>query len=154
IPIGDVLDNNLHHTVSFNDVSNGKTARSQAVIQFKDREGKPLADRKLTWAAVAGWEPIDDRKGQTDAVGNVIININGKDRDLLRSGNLHVSVERDGSGEPMLGSFPLRSALWDADVQFFPEGRDFIAGIPKNVAFKAVGSDGRGLSVTGSIVDQ
>ena len=154
IPIGDVLNNNLHYTVSFNDVSNGKNARTQAVIQFKDREGKPLADRKLTWAAVAGWEPIDDGKGQTDAVGNVIININGKDRDLLRSGNLHVSVERDGSGEPMLGSFPLRSALWDADVQFFPEGGDFIAGIPKKVAFKAVGSDGRGLSVTGGIVDQ
>src|SRR5690606_36569747 len=154
VPIGDVLNNNLHYTVSFNDVSKGKSARTQAVIQFKDREGKPLANRKLTWAAVAGWEPIDDGKGQTDAMGNVIININGKDRELLRSGNLHVSVERGGSGEPMLGNFPLRAALWDADVQFFPEGGDFIAGIAKKVAFKAVGSGGRGLSVTGSVVDQ
>ena len=135
-------------------MSKGKNARTQAVIQFKDREGNPLADRKLTWAAVAGWEPIDDGKATTDAVGNVIININGKDRDLLRSGNLHVSVERGGSGEPMLGSFPLRSAFWDADVQFFPEGGDLIAGIAKKVAFKAVGSDGRGLPVTGTIVDQ
>ncbi|WP_262246580.1 carboxypeptidase-like regulatory domain-containing protein [Parapedobacter soli] len=154
IPIGDVLNNNLHYTVSFNDVSNGKNARTQAVIQFKDREGKPLGDRKLTWAAVAGWEPIDDGKGKTDAVGNVVININGKDRDLLRKGNLHVSLESVGSGDPMLGSFPLRSALWDADVQFFPEGGDLLAGVAKKVAFKAVGNDGRGLSVTGSIVDQ
>ncbi|MFB2120281.1 carboxypeptidase regulatory-like domain-containing protein [Parapedobacter sp. 2B3] len=154
VPIGDVLNNNLHYTVSFNDVSNGKNARTQAVIQFKDREGKPLGDRKLTWAAVAGWEPIDDGKGKTDAVGNVVININGKDRDVLREGSLHVSLETTGSAPPMLGRFPLRSAVWDADVQFFPEGGDFIAGVAKKVAFKAVGSDGRGLPVTGNIVDQ
>ncbi|SKB58784.1 hypothetical protein SAMN05660226_02229 [Parapedobacter luteus] len=154
VPIGDVLNNNLHHTVTFNDVSKGKNARTQAVIQFKDREGKPLGNRKLTWAAVSGWEPIDNGKGQTDAVGNVIININGKDRELLRKSNLHVSVESGGSAAPMIGSFPLQAALWDADVQFFPEGGDFIAGLAKKVAFKAIGSDGRGLAVKGTIVDQ
>jgi len=154
VPIGDVLNNNLHYAISFNDVSNGKNARTQAVIQFKDREGKPLADRRLTWAAVSGWDPIDEGKGKTDAVGNIVININGKDRDALREGNLHVSLETAGSAPPMLGNFPLSSALWDADVQFFPEGGDFIAGLAKKVAFKAIGSDGRGLSVSGSIVDQ
>lgn len=154
VPIGDVLNNNLHYTVTFNDVSNGKNARAQAVVQFKDREGKPLADRRLTWVALAGWEPIDDGKGKTDAVGNAIININGKDRELFRKGNLHVSLEAPGSAGPLLGQLPLRSALWDADVQFFPEGGDFIAGVAKKVAFKAVGSDGRGLPVKGSVVDR
>ena len=153
IPIGDVLNNDLHYTVSFNDVSNGRNARTQAVIQFKDREGNPLSDRRLTWAAVAGWEPIDDGKGRTDAVGNVVIDITGKDRDLLRQGNLHVSLESGGSAPDMIGNFSMRGALWDADVQFFPEGGDFIAGLAKKVAFKAVGSDGRGLPVTGTIVD-
>lgn len=153
VPVGDVLNNNLHYTVSFNDVSNGKNARTQAVIQFKDREGNPLSDRRLTWAAVAGWEPIDDGKGRTDAVGNVVIDISGNDRDLLRQANLHVSLESGSSAPDMIGSFSMRSALWDADVQFFPEGGDFIAGLAKKVAFKAVGSDGRGLPVTGTIVD-
>ncbi|MFC3199720.1 carboxypeptidase-like regulatory domain-containing protein [Parapedobacter deserti] len=154
VPVGDVLNNNLHYTVTFNDVSKGKNARAQAVIQFKDREGKPLGNRKLTWAAVAGWEPIDDGKGQTDVMGNIVINMNGKDRELLKKGNLHVSLESGGSAPPMMGSFPLRTALWDADVQFFAEGGDLIAGLSKKVAFKAVGSDGRGLSVKGNVVDQ
>ena len=152
VPIGDVLNNNLHYDISFKDVSNGRNARTQAIIQFKDREGNPLSDRRLTWAAVAGWDPIDDGKGRTDAVGNVVIDIDGKDRDLLRRGDLHVSLESGGS-TPLMGSFPMRSALWDADVQFFPEGGEFIAGLAKKVAFKAVGSDGRGLSVTGAIVN-
>jgi len=47
----------------------------------------------------------------------------------------------------------LKNALWDADVQFFPEGGDIIAGLAKKVAFKAIGSDGKGLKVKGSILD-
>jgi hypothetical protein len=154
IPIGDVLNNALHYNVTFNDVGKGKSARTQAVIQFKDREGKPLGNRKLNWSAQAGWEPIDDGKGQTDAVGNVVININGKDREQLRKGNLYVSLESGSAAPPMLGTFSLQSALWDGDVQFFPEGGDLIAGLSKKVAFKAIGSDGRGLSVKGSVVNQ
>lgn len=154
VPVGDVLNNHLHYTINFNDVSKGKSARTQAVIQLKNREGKPLNNRKLTWTAAAGWEPIDEGKGATDAVGNVVITINGKDRELLKKGNLHVSLAADGSTPAMTGTFPLRSALWDADVQFFPEGGDFIAGLAKKVAFKAIGSDGRGLSVKGRVVNQ
>ncbi len=153
VPVGDVLNNHLHYTIDFNDVSKGKNARTQAVIQFKDREGKPLGNRKFTWAAVAGWEPIDDGKGQTDVMGNVIININGKDREVLKKGNLHVSLESGGSAPPMMGAFPLQAALWDADVQFFPEGGDLVAGLSKKVAFKAVGSDGLGLKVKGQVVN-
>ncbi|MCC4214725.1 hypothetical protein [Leeuwenhoekiella parthenopeia] len=40
------------------------------------------------------------------------------------------------------------------DVQFFPEGGDFIAGIPSQVGFKALGYDGLGRKVSGSIVDE
>lgn len=154
VPVGDVLNNALHYEVTFNDMGKGKNARTQAVLQFKDREGKPLSNRKLNWSAQVGWEPIDNGKGQTDAVGNMVININGKDREQLRKGNLYVSLESGSSAPPMLGTISLRSALWDADVQFFPEGGDLIAGLSKKVAFKAIGSDGRGLPVKGTVVDQ
>ena len=154
VPVGDVLNNALHYTVSFNDQGKGKNARTQAVIQFKDREGKPLSNRKFNWSAQVGWDPIDDGKGETDAVGNVMININGKDRDQLRTGQLYISVESGSSAPPLLATIPLQTALWDADVQFFPEGGELIAGLSKKVAFKAIGNDGRGVSVNGSIVDQ
>jgi hypothetical protein len=42
----------------------------------------------------------------------------------------------------------------DYDVQFFPEGGDLVNGISSNVAFKAVGKDGKGIDFTGAIVDQ
>ncbi len=153
IPIGDVLNNNLHHTISFKDVSNGKNARSQATIQFRDREGKILNNRKINWQVTSGWETLDNGKGETDAMGNIIININGNDRELLRAGNLHVSLSpQSGSASPLVGNFPLQAALWDPDVQFFPEGGELIAGLTQKIAFKAVGNDGLGLPVKGEVV--
>jgi hypothetical protein len=39
------------------------------------------------------------------------------------------------------------------DLQFFPEGGDIVAGIPNEVAFKALNSDGLGESVEGEVYD-
>jgi hypothetical protein len=39
------------------------------------------------------------------------------------------------------------------DLQFFPEGGDLVSGIPNEVAFKALNSDGFGASVEGAIYD-
>lgn len=40
------------------------------------------------------------------------------------------------------------------DVQFFPEGGDFIEGIPNSIGFKVLGADGKGIDLKGVIVDQ
>jgi hypothetical protein len=41
-----------------------------------------------------------------------------------------------------------------ADVMFFPEGGHLVAGAANYVAFKAFGKDGKGVGVTGKIVDE
>jgi len=40
------------------------------------------------------------------------------------------------------------------DVRFFPEGGNLVSGIESKVAFKAVGQNGRGVEITGAIIDQ
>lgn len=42
----------------------------------------------------------------------------------------------------------------DYDIQFFPEGGYMVNGISSNVAFKAVGKDGKGIDFTGAVIDQ
>nr|WP_294950085.1 hypothetical protein [uncultured Mucilaginibacter sp.] len=46
-----------------------------------------------------------------------------------------------------------KTKLLDYDVQFFPEGGNLVAGLPSNVAFKAVGKNGAGVAFKGAIVD-
>ena len=41
-----------------------------------------------------------------------------------------------------------------ADLQFFPEGGDWVAGLPARLAFKATDQSGLGVDVEGSIVDE
>jgi hypothetical protein len=40
------------------------------------------------------------------------------------------------------------------DIQFFPEGGNLVSGIAGKVAFKATGVDGKGVSVSGAIINQ
>ncbi|TSD66712.1 hypothetical protein FFF34_004700 [Inquilinus sp. KBS0705] len=39
------------------------------------------------------------------------------------------------------------------DLQFFPEGGDLVAGVQSNVAFKAIASNGKGIDVSGIILN-
>ena len=39
------------------------------------------------------------------------------------------------------------------DLQFFPEGGQFVAGLPAKIAFKAIGVNGLGIGVKGSVTD-
>jgi hypothetical protein len=41
----------------------------------------------------------------------------------------------------------------DVDVQFMPEGGALIAGIPSHIGFKAIGENGKGVAISGTIHD-
>ena len=47
---------------------------------------------------------------------------------------------------------PIATAL-KPDVQFFPEGGSLVAGLRSKIAFKAVGANGMGIGIKGSIID-
>ncbi|TWR26431.1 hypothetical protein FPZ43_14810 [Mucilaginibacter pallidiroseus] len=44
-------------------------------------------------------------------------------------------------------------AAANPDVQFFAEGGSFVAGLPSRISFKAVGADGLGINIKGTVVD-
>ncbi|MCT1526594.1 carboxypeptidase regulatory-like domain-containing protein [Sphingobacterium hotanense] len=146
IPIGDAINKKLGSDVSFEPDGN----KTKAILQFRDRQGELLSRKKLSWEANDGWDPFDKGKGETDALGRVIVSLSNKEKEKFKNGRLVVKLE---DGETLVGQYPLRNAIWEADVQFFPEGGDLISGISKKVAFKAVSSTGLGLKVKGKIID-
>ncbi|MET3501828.1 hypothetical protein ABIC45_003440 [Mucilaginibacter rubeus] len=61
-------------------------------------------------------------------------------------------VAGDGAGNHV--NIPLNfNRPQDADVQFMPEGGELIAGLPAHVGFKAIGLDGKGIKVSGAVLD-
>lgn len=152
VPVGDAISKKLITDIAF--INNDQNAvKSQAVIQFRDAVGKLLINSKVNWSLISGWETIADGKGETDNMGKVTVNLSAKDKEILKKAYLEVSLQENKNDKPLKSTFSLKNALWDADVQFFPEGGDLLAGIAKNVAFKAVSADGKGITIKGRILD-
>lgn len=148
ITVGDAINKKLGSTITYAAEGN----KTKAQLQFKDSKGAVVGKRKLTWEAIDGWDAFDKGKGETDDMGRTTIAFSAKDKELFKKGRLIVRLEGEGSNG-MVGDFSLKNALVDVDVQFFPEGGDLLAGVTKNIAFKALGSDGKGKSVKGKIID-
>lgn len=146
VTIGDAINKKLGTDITFEPDGN----KTKAVMQFRNRNGELLSRKKLSWEANDGWDPFDKGKGETDALGRVTLNLSTKEKEKFKNGRLVVKLE---DGETLVGQYPLRNAIWETDVQFFPEGGDLIAGIAKKVAFKAVSSTGVGLRVKGKVID-
>lgn len=48
---------------------------------------------------------------------------------------------------------PAKQTKLQADIQFLPEGGSLITGVRSKVAFKAIGADGLGIAIKGSVTD-
>ncbi|WP_164112656.1 MULTISPECIES: carboxypeptidase regulatory-like domain-containing protein [Sphingobacterium] len=147
VTVGDAINKKLGTEITYTPDGN----KTKATIQFRDSKGALLSKKKVTWEAIDGWDPFDKGKSETDDMGRVTLSFSSKDKEMLKKGRLIVKVEGESS---MVGDFPLKNALADAiDVQFFPEGGDLLEGVAKNVAFKAIGTNGKGVKLSGKIVD-
>lgn len=146
VPVGDVLNKKLGTDISY--VTEGN--KTKATIQFRDGKGVLLSRKKVNWEAIDGWDPFDKGKGETDDLGRVTLSFSSKDKDLLKKGRLIVKVDGETT---RVGDFPLRNAIEEVDVQFFPEGGDLLADVSKKIAFKAIEQGGKSVRVKGKIID-
>jgi hypothetical protein len=152
IAIGNPIDNQVITNVSFSGYVKSKQQKFNARILFKDAVGNPYANKKVTWTI----DNDDDKplkgKETTDANGYLNLNITSTKSPILNTNSL-VTVLDLGNKKLSTNTFPLRTAIATADMQFFPEGGDLISGIRTRVAFKAIKPNGLGADVKGTIVD-
>jgi len=85
---------------------------------------------------------------QTDEKGliDITFNLPGKPGDIR-------IIASDARGNRV--NIPLNfNRPQDADVQFMPEGGDLMADLPAHIGFKAIGLDGKGINVSGVVLDR
>jgi len=123
-----------------------------AKVIFKDPDGKPYANKKVTWKALNDDETIGKGKGVTGANGVLDVSFTTPKTDQVATCSLVTDIEV-AYEKNITNTFPLAHALDQPDVQFFPEGGDLIAGIRSRVAIKAVKTDGLGMDIKGTVTD-
>jgi hypothetical protein len=150
LTIGNPVDKEVLTNVSYSNTGGAQPAVTVKIF-YKDANGKPYANQKVSWRTEASHDETGKGRGTTDQNGYLTITLPPTPSITLSGSTLFTTL--DIGTKSITNIFPLKSAAPGKDVQFFPEGGQLIAGIPCKVAIKAIKADGLGIDVKGTVVD-
>lgn len=153
ITIGNSISNTVLTQADYTFSKDPKGQRVSANLNYTDMAGAPLSNKEVNYEVVLDFRSILKGKGITDSTGTLQLTFVNNQPFILKSGKILTKI-RLNEKVSASKSFPVKTTSKETDVQFFPEGGDLIDGISTRVAFKALGSDGLGLPVSGYITDQ
>ncbi|HET8828867.1 MAG TPA: carboxypeptidase regulatory-like domain-containing protein [Pelobium sp.] len=153
IYVGNALSKDLITHITFDGSVDDKEQKVKTKVVYKDADGKPLADKKVSWEVNADFNRVARGKETTDANGAITFDFSSSNKIALNSGVLSTSVDM-GDRKVLYKNFNLKTSILENDIQFFPEGGNLLNGVETKVGFKAITSNGLGTSVNGVIIDQ
>lgn len=151
--IGNSISNTVLTQADYTYSKEAKGQKVMASLNYADMAGQPLINKEVTYQVVLDFRTILRGKGTTDSKGNLLVSFVNNQPFILKSGKILTTIRLDDKISASK-SFPVKSTSNETDVKFFPEGGDMINGIDTRLAFKALGSDGLGIAVSGYISDQ
>ncbi|HEY0668818.1 MAG TPA: TonB-dependent receptor plug domain-containing protein [Sphingobacteriaceae bacterium] len=152
ITIGNAITNNIITGVNYSYSKDGVAQKVTADLSYKDINGNAVAGKDVVYEVQLDAKTVSKGKGKTDGQGNLSLSFINDQPDVRKSGIITTRVRLDDKRQ-VTKNFPVKSTNNDADVQFFPEGGDLIAGLASKIAFKASGADGLGIPITGHVID-
>jgi hypothetical protein len=131
----------------------GNSAATNARIIYRDAEGNPLANKKISWRIETLEKTLDKGRGTTDQHGVLQLSVpplkSAEDGPAIITAN----IETDGK-KTITNTFTVKTPARNGiDIQLFPESGHLIAGAEGKVAFKAVQPNGLGVEVKGTVTD-
>lgn len=152
IQIGNAINRKVITTISIKGDEAGSSPRANVQVLYKDPEGNPLANARVGWRLISNFEDISKGRGTTDANGVLTLSLTANQKTALEAAVLETILET-ADDKQIASTFPLKNSFAEADIQFFPEGGEFIENVRSKVGFKALGEKGLGIGVTGEVVD-
>jgi hypothetical protein len=136
---------NLKNELSFN---NGNE-KANVKLLFNNIDKTPYAVQPLRIQVMAGTENFYDQKLQTGVDGGI---------------NMDFSIPNKFSTLTIIATNSLKNRRTifpialnreeNTEVQFLPEGGNLVTGFPAHVGFKAIGENGKGVNISGIIINQ
>ncbi len=152
VKVGNAINRNIITHVSLNGQNPDSSPVITAKIAYKDPDGNPFANKRISWNLISKFETLARGRETTNAEGIVTLKLSANQKAALDTGVLVTVLEAE-TGKMITSQFPLKNSFSGADIQFFPEGGDLIENVSSKVAFKAIQEKGLGLNVKGEIVD-
>jgi len=152
ISIGNVITNKVFTKTTFNTTTQNGRNVVTADINYTDANGIVYAGNAVSYAVMLNNKVLAKGKGITDANGDMHISLPADNTDLLKQGRIVTGISGVGDGT-VHKSIPVHTMAGYADVQFFAEGGNMVNGVPAKIAFKAIGTDGLGITIKGTVTN-
>lgn len=143
INISKSTDNPLLVKANFKQIGN----KLEAELLFSLLDGRIQAFKDVDLKVTNGRKNLLKGKIVTGADGTVKVGF------TLPEGERALSIQALTAGSGLLNIPVLINSKENTDVQFMPEGGQLVAGLPTKVGFKAIGEDGKGVNISGKVVD-
>ena len=150
--IGNAIANTVFAKIDYIYTKEGTNTKIRALLKYTDERGQPFADKQVRYQLKNGYEVITFGGGKTNAAGELTVNLPNAKPGVLSKTYLMTKIGLGGD-ETVAKTFPIKTASLQTDVQFFPESGNLVNGVKTKVAFKATGTNGLGVAISGSIVD-
>ncbi|RZL15039.1 MAG: hypothetical protein EOO89_15025, partial [Pedobacter sp.] len=141
--------------VKSNSTINNVNSQDQLEVkmQLKRSDNSPVGLKDVEVRIYEGDKYISKQELTTSQDGGLQFSSKLKEKADGRNIRVEISNKNKDDGNQLL-QVPLRiNRSQYIDLQFMPEGGHLVAGVPGLVGFKAIGEDGKGISVMGKIYD-
>lgn len=148
IKIGSKWTNSAFTKTTFSKLKKEGLEQVLSTIQFTDSLGKNMVNRPVSYV-VQDEDKTSKGKLRTDSLGRATILL----PTAIKAGSILASIDL-GKGKTATKTIPIINQSPKIDVQFLPEGGTMIQGITSRIALKAINENGKGMDVSGVIVDE
>ncbi|HMG90172.1 MAG TPA: MG2 domain-containing protein, partial [Chryseolinea sp.] len=132
--------------------SYGSSDQVTARLSIRDLKNEKVTQALIEYTVKIEGRQVAASKGKSDSSGEANIVFDLPDSLSSTDGLLQVVVRANGVEESITRSLPI--VLNRINVQFLPEGGNWVENVNSKMAFKAVNEFGKGADITGSIIDE
>lgn len=123
-----------------------------STIRFTKPGAEAVVDSKVSYELVLNNGTKSKGQGTTNQNGELNVPIIKQNLPNNVTGHLQATITL-ANKEQVRKTIPIRFAVTNLDVQFFPEGGNLIQGFPNKIGIKAVNANGKGEDISGVIID-
>ncbi len=153
IRIINVISNKVFTQSSYSYLVQNGQQIVNADINYTNEDGKPYPNKEVKYEVELDSQRVVKGKGITNANGSLHITFTNPSPGTLKTGEIITNILLDEQ-RTITKIIAVKAATSKVDVQFFPESGYLVNGITSKIAFKAVGADGLGANIKGTITDE
>jgi hypothetical protein len=152
IAIGNAATNTVFTTAKYSYTPLPSGQKVDANISYLNLDNTPYTGKEVSYSIRLNNKQIMKGKGVTDDKGTLAVTFINATPAAVETGKIVTNI-KIAEKNTVTKTIAFKSNSGVVDVQFFPESGNLVNGVRSRVAFKAIGTNGLGVDIKGTVTD-